>query len=154
MSVYLLLKWLHIMGVAIGFGSNLTHFFWLIAANRDPINRANILRLVKKIDDFMSVPAYAIGIACGVAMWLWKWPTETPWIILSLILTTILTVMGISFGPFMHRWIKLAKDNGPSDETVNPSLQLLAKRLTIWWACITLTVIPILYLMVWKPVLW
>jgi len=142
------------MGVAIGFGSNLTHFFWLLAANHDPVNRANILRLVKKVDDFMSVPAYAIGIGCGVGMWLWKWPTATPWIIVSLILTTILTVMGISFGPFMHRWIRLARENGPSDDNPLPQLQILSKRLTIWWAAITLTVIPILYLMVWKPTLW
>jgi hypothetical protein len=58
--------------------------------------------------------------------------------------------MGISFGPFMKRWIQLAKDSSPE----NQPLLTLARRLTIWWGSIVLSVIIILYMMVWKPALW
>ena len=149
-EVYLGLKWLHIVAACIAFGSNVTQFFWLLSANSDPINRANILRVAKKIDDRLAVPAYVVVIVCGAVMWLWKWPTNTSWIVVSLILSSLLTAMGISFGPLMKKWIQTAKDLTPG----NRGLLTLGRRLTIWWAGITGSVLVILYLMVWKPMLW
>ena len=87
---------------------------------------------------------YTVTIACGMTMWLWKWPTNTSWIIPSLILSAILTVMGISFGPFMKRWIRLAQNN-PYDQTMLPGW---SRRLTIWWAGIAGSVFVIIFLMV------
>lgn len=149
-EMYFGIKWLHILGACIGFGSNMTHLFWLLSANRDPTNKANILRLVKKIDDFVAIPAYIVTIGAGMTMWLWKWPTNTSWIILSLFLSIILTIMGISFGPFMKRWIRLAKEDPAEGEM----LPLWSRRLTIWWAMITGSVFVIIFLMVRKPMLW
>ena len=71
------------------------------------------------------------------------------WIIVSLVLSTILTVMGISFGPFMKKWIKLAADQPESD-----GLRILSKRLTLWWISITSGVLFIIYMMIWKPTFW
>jgi uncharacterized membrane protein len=149
-ETYLVLKWLHVVAACIAFGSNVTHFFWILSANRDPVNGANILRVVKVIDDRLAVPAYVVTILCGATMWLWRWPFASSWIWTSLVLSTILTVMGISFGPFMKRWIQLAKDPSPE----NQPLFTLARRLTIWWGVIAVSVIVIFYLMVWKPALW
>jgi len=149
-ETYLLLKWMHVVSACIAFGSNVTHFFWILSANRDPVNGANILRVVKVIDDRLAVPAYVVTILCGATMWLWQWPFASSWIWASLVLSTILTVMGISFGPFMKRWIQLAKDPSPE----NQPLLTLARRLTIWWGSIAVSVIVIFYMMVWKPALW
>ena len=149
-DLYISLKWVHIVSACIAFGSNVTHMFWIISANEDPVNRANILRVVKKIDDRLAVPSYVVTGACGITMWLWQWPVYSPWIIASLVLFKILTVMGISFGPFMLRWIRLAGDQSPDKQP----LFTLARRLTIWWRIITISVLVILYWMVWKPTLW
>ena len=149
-DLYIGLKWLHILSACIAFGSNVTHLFWIISANGDPVNRANILRVVKKIDDRLAVPSYTVTGACGIAMWLWQWPLYSSWIIVSLVLFTLLTVMGISFGPFMLRWIRLAEEQSPD----NQPLFALAPRLTIWWGSISVSVFFILYFMVWKPTLW
>jgi len=149
-DIYIGLKWLHIASVCIAFGSNVTHIFWIIAANHDPVHRPNILRLIKKIDDRLAVPAWVVATICGATMWLWQWPINSSWIIVSLVLTVILTTMGITFGPFMYRWISLAED--PSHD--NQPLMTLSRRLTIWWIGISATVFVILYLMVFKPVLW
>jgi uncharacterized membrane protein len=150
LELYVTIKWLHIIGACIGFGSNITHLFWLMSANRDPANRANILRLVKKIDDFMAIPAYIVTIGAGLTMWLWKWPTNTSWIIASLILSIVLTVMGISYGPFMKRWIRMAREQ--PDDTA--TLTTWSHRLTVWWAGIAGSVFIIIFLMVRKPMLW
>jgi uncharacterized membrane protein len=148
-ELYIFLKWLHIGSAAVAFGSNVTHMFWIIAANADPVHRANILRLVKKIDDRLAVPSYAILVACGVSMWIMNWPLNSSWIIMSLILTTIVTIMGISFGPFMNRWIRMARA-----EPADSRLPVWTRRLTIWWGAICLSVPVILYFMVFKPTLW
>lgn len=153
-ELYLFVKWLHIASAAVAFGSNITHLFWLMAANRceKPARRAELLRLVKKIDDYMAIPAYIVLLVCGVTMWLWLWPVNSSWIIVSLVLTLVLSAMGISFGPFMKRWIKLAGQapEGPDDER----LPRLSRSLTIWWAIFVVTVPIILYFMVRKPVFW
>jgi uncharacterized membrane protein len=149
-EIYTGLKWLHIVGVCIAFGSNVTHFFWLLSANRDPVNRANIVRLVKKIDDRLAVPSYVVAITCGISMWLWQWPLDAAWLIASLVLTVGLTIWGIAFGPFMKRWIALTSEPEPNEDKIGA----LSKRLTSWWAVIIACVFVITYLMVWKPALW
>ena len=150
MELYIGLKWLHVVGACIGFGSNVAHLFWLMSANVDTVSGAEKLRVVKKIDDFLSVPAYVVAIGCGIAMWLLHWPIYTSWIIVSLVLSTILTIMGISFGPFMKKWIRMAGEHAPGEGP----LGVMARRLTIWWAFIVLSVFVILYLMISKPMLW
>jgi len=147
---YTFLKWLHVVSACIGFGSNVTHFFWLLSANSDPHSRANMLRLVKKIDDRLAVPAYVLAIACGVAMWWLRWPADASWIVASVAITALLAAMGTAYGPFMKRWIRLAREPVPEP----PQLAALSRRLTAWWAAISLSVLVVLYLMVWKPDLW
>jgi uncharacterized membrane protein len=134
----------------VAFGSNVTHLFWLFSANGDPISGAEKLRVVKIIDDRLAVPSYVITIGAGIAMWLWQWPAGTSWIVASLALSVVLAAMGIAFGPFMYRWIRLAAEQPPGE----PRLALLSRRLTIWWGAITFSVLVILYLMIWKPTLW
>ena len=149
LNLYIAVKWFHVLGICIGFGSNVTHVFWLFSANGDMVSGAEKLRVVKKIDDRLSVPAYVVAIGCGIIMWLWKWPLMSSWIIVSLLLSTVLTVMGISFGPFMKRWIALA-DEQPGGHR----LERLSSVLTTWWVSIALFVLVILYMMIWKPMFW
>jgi uncharacterized membrane protein len=153
-ELYLFVKWLHIASAAIAFGSNITHLFWLMAANKtdSPARRAEILRLVKKIDDYMAIPAYIILVICGVTMWLWHWPLGSSWIITSLVLTLILAAMGVAFGPFMKRWIRIAGE-GP-DGPESHRLPSLTRALTIWWSIFVVSVPVVLYFMVFKPVFW
>jgi uncharacterized membrane protein len=145
-NLYILLKWFHVLAVCIAFGSNVTHIFWLFSANADLVSGTEKLRVVKKIDDRLAVPAYVIAIGCGVAMWLWKWPLMSSWIIVSLLISTVLTVMGIAFGPFMKKWIALAAAQPGGEDLVR-----LSRRLTMWWISIAAAVVIVLYLMVWKP---
>lgn len=149
-EVYLAIKWLHIICACIGFGSNVTHMFWILAANRDPVHRANILRLVKKIDDLMAVPSYIVAVACGSIMWFWQWPGNSSWLIASVILTAVLATSGIIYGPFMKKWIRLAREEKENGQ----SLATYQRRLTWMWGGITASAFVILFLMVRKPMLW
>lgn len=147
---YLGLKWLHLVAACVAFGSNITHIFWLVSAQGDPVNRARILKTIKTIDDRLSVPAYVVTILAGAVMWLWRWPLDASWVIASIVLTALLAVMGILYGPVMKKWIRLAEARPWGDE----ELAALARNLIFWWAVISLSVLVILYLMVRKPALW
>ena len=149
-EIYLSLKWLHIASACIGFGSNVTHIFWLLAANADPVHGSNILRLIKKIDDRLAVPSYIVATICGTTMWLSLWPTNTPWIIVSLVLTLVLAAIGTDYGPFMKKWIRLTAQQPPDHRQI----AALSRGLTFSWIGITVSVFVVLYLMVWKPILW
>lgn len=147
---YLGLKWLHIVAACVAFGSNVTHIFWLLSAQRDPASRARILKTIKTIDDRLAVPAYVVTILAGAIMWLWHWPPDAAWVIVSIVLTSLLAVMGILYGPVMKKWILLAEARPWGD----PELAAIARSLIFWWAVISLSVLVILYLMVRKPALW
>lgn len=147
---YLGLKWLHIVAACVAFGSNVTHIFWLLSAQRDPANRARILSTIKTIDDRLAVPAYVVTILAGGTMWLWNWPLDASWVIVSVVLTTLLAIMGILYGPVMKKWIRLAETRPWGDQ----ELAAIARSLIFWWAIISLSVLVILYLMVRKPALW
>ena len=149
-EIYLSLKWLHIASACIGFGSNVTHIFWLLAANADPVHGSNILRLIKKIDDRLAVPSYIVATICGTTMWLSLWPTNTPWIIVSLVLTLVLAAMGTAYGPFMKKWIRLTAQQPPDHRQI----AALSRGLPFSWIGITVSVFVVLDLMVWKPILW
>mgnify|MGYP003477067037 FL=1 len=149
-EIYLSLKWLHVASASIGFGSNVTHIFWLLAANADTLHGSNILRLIKKIDDRLAVPAYIVTTICGTTMWLSLWPTNTPWIIVSLVVTLVLATMGTIYGPFMKRWIRLTTQPQADAQQIAG----LSRVLTSAWIGITVSVFVVLYLMIWKPVLW
>ena len=67
-----------------------------------------------------------------------------------MILTAILAITGICYGPFMKKWIRLAREE-PTNDT---SLPVLERRLTWLWAGITGSAFLVLFLMVRKPMLW
>ena len=147
---YMFLKWTHIISVIIALGSNITHFFWILAANNDPINRANILRLVKKIDDLMAVPCYVLAGAAGIAMWLMAWPTTESWIVVSLVLFVISSIWGITFDKPVKNWIRMARWPDKYGSTLENHGQTLTRR---WFGIVSIAFI-ILLLMVFKPNFW
>ncbi len=144
---YLLLKWLHILSAAVGFGSNVSHFFWLRAAaqDHDRARGAVLLATVKRIDDRVAVPAYAAMVVCGVWMWGLGWPARTGWLLAAAALTGTLTMLGIAYGPRLSHWAAMPPAAAGADR------RRYAARMLAVWAAITLTVPLILCLMVWKP---
>jgi uncharacterized membrane protein len=144
---YLFLKWLHILSAAVGFGSNVTHFFWLRAAvhDHDRTRGATLLALVKRIDDRVAVPAYISTVVCGAWMWLLSWPALTGWLLAAAVLTAIPTLLGIAYGHRFTQWAAILP------ALPAPAGCRHAARMLRGWAAITLAVPLILVLMVWKP---
>lgn len=66
--LYLLLKVVHVLLVALALGANLTYGVWFAAAQRHPEIAPIVLRRIKFIDDYLANPAYVLLLPTGAAM--------------------------------------------------------------------------------------
>ncbi len=68
MSLYVLLKFVHVLLTITAVGRNVTYGIWLARASRDPQHLPFALRGVKMLDDRIANPAYGLLLVTGVAM--------------------------------------------------------------------------------------
>ena len=151
MSLFTLLKFLHVLLAITAVGANVTYGVWLSRAARDPRHLPFALRGVKMLDDRLANPAYALLLVTGVAMiYAGRLAWTTPWLLVSLFLYGVLVVLGpAGYTPLLRRQIAVLAE-GPD----SPAYQRLSGRGTLLGALIAVVVLVITFLMVTKPVLW
>lgn len=152
MTVYDVLRFVHIMLAIAAVGSNLTYGIWIGRAARDPRQLAFALRGVKTLDDRIANPAYGLLLITGLVMLHVRglsW--TTPWILASLILYVAVMVVGLrGYTPVLRRQIETLERSGP-DTPEYVELAAQGMRLGIVLAVL---VVAIVFLMVTKPALW
>ena len=152
MSLFLILKWLHVLSAIIAVGANATYGIWLARAGRDAAHLPFTLRTVKMIDDRMANPSYALLLITGLAMvFTVPFPITTPWIMSGLILYGVLFVIGLfGYTPTLRKQIALAESEGPQ----SAAYQAMARRGTILGIVLAVIAVAVVFLMVTKPPLW
>ena len=86
-SIYLLLKFLHVLLAIIAVGFNASYPIWLGRARHEPEHSLHVLRGIKTLDDRFANPAYALLLVLGLAMtFIAGIPLTTFWIGASLVL--------------------------------------------------------------------
>ena len=152
MTLYTLLKFLHVLAAIVAVGANVTYGVWLARAARDPGHLAFALRGVKTLDDRLANPAYGVLLITGVALLLaGGLPWTTPWLLTSLVLYAVLLLLGLRmYTPVLRNQIALLEAESPNSE----AYRRLAARGQRLGALIAVVVLLIIYLMVTKPVLW
>ena len=68
MSLYLVLKFVHILAAIVAVGFNASYGVWLARAGQYPAAAPILLRGVKLLDDRFANPAYAFLLLTGIAM--------------------------------------------------------------------------------------
>ena len=149
-DIYSNLKYIHVIAAAIAFGSNVAHLFWLFSVSTDRSASSEKLRVIKKIDDRLSVPAYIVAISCGVVMWIWRWPINTSWLILSAVLAAAMTCVGIRLSSPITAWRRVSAQ----DQIEPDRITLLGSRVKLTWGAILVGVLIVFYLMIRKPTIW
>jgi uncharacterized membrane protein len=152
MSLYLILKWLHVLLAIIAVGTNITYSIWLARARKNPEHLAFVLRGVKILDDRVANPAYGLLLVIGIIMtFVGGIPMSTPWILSALVLYVMVFGMGLFlYTPTLRRQVELAEaGEGQSAES-----QALAQRGTVLGIVLAVLVVAIVFLMVVKPSLW
>jgi uncharacterized membrane protein len=152
MSLYAVLKYVHVLSAVVAFGANITYALWLTRAEKNPESLAFTLRTVKIIDDRIVNPAYILLFPTG--WWLASlagWPLIMPWILTALILYAVLSIIGLAiYSPTLKKQIALAESVGPA----SPEYKKISFRSNAIGIMLNILVLIVIYLMVTKPALW
>lgn len=149
MSVYLTLKFLHILLAIIAVGFNATYAIWLTRAERDPRVAEYVLRGVKLLDDRIANPAYFLLLVSGLSMVVVAgYPLTTFWISSAIVLWVLAIGLGLLvYTPTLRRQIQMVGTYGVG----TPEYRRIALRGTISGIVTMVLVLAILVLMVFKP---
>ncbi|MGH2425819.1 MAG: DUF2269 family protein [bacterium] len=152
MTLYAVLKFLHILLAIAAVGANITYGVWLTRAGREPQYLAYVLRGVKILDDRVANPSFGLLLVTGLALlYVGKIPWTTPWLLSGLVVYAAVMALGLfGYTPALRNQIATLERNGPqSPEYARASGQ--STRLGILLAAL---VVVIVFLMVTKPALW
>lgn len=149
MSLYTLLKFLHVLLVIVAVGFNASYGIWLIRAAKEPEHEAHVLRGIKVLDDRFANPAYALILLTGMSMVIvGDLSFATFWISAGLGLYVVVAVMAITlFSPMLRRRIALAE----SGDLDSDEYRRLAKQSGVVGSILAILVVMIVFLMVTKP---
>jgi uncharacterized membrane protein len=152
LTIYLLIKVVHVFAAIVAVGTNVTYGVWLSRARRDPASLPFALRGVKFLDDRVSNPAYGMLILTGFAMLgVSRTPITTPWILTAVCLVAVVFATAMfGYTPTLRRQIEALDRSGPG----SAQYQALAARATRLGAVLGILVMAIVVLMVVKPQLW
>lgn len=149
MSLYLILKFLHVAVAIVAVGFNASYPIWFALADREPAAALVILRGVKTLDDRFANPAYVVLLLLGLAMVFTAGiPMNTFWIDAAIVLYVILVLAAlIGYSPTLKRQIAVLESEGPKSE----QYARLNQRSTVIGFGLLIIVVLIVFLMVVKP---
>ncbi len=154
MSIYFIIKWLHILSSVLLVGTGFGTAFYLFFANRsgNVAAIAVVSRLVVRADTWFTTPAVIVQPLSG--LWLmtqagWTW--DTSWILASVGLFLITGACWLPVLWLQLRMRDLAKTASEKKENLPPSYWRYAK----WWEWLGypafLSMLGVFYLMAAKP---
>jgi len=149
MSLYDLIKYIHVLAAITAVGLNLSYGVWLALSERGPEHRVFVLRTIKRLDDWLANPAYVLLLLSGLGMvWVGSLSLGTTWIAVALGLYVVLVVLGLGvFSRSLSRQITVL-ESGSVDPTAYGAI---ARRTTVSGAILVLIALVIVFLMVAKP---
>src|SRR5256885_15823956 len=96
MSLFLIIKFLHVVLAIIAVGFNATYGVWLARVAREPVpTQAFVLEGVKRLDDWFANPAYVLLAVTGVTMvFVGELKVTRVWIARGIVLSAIAVALG------------------------------------------------------------
>ena len=157
MSLYLVLKWLHILSSVVLVGTGFGSAYYMFFANRsgDLAAQAVVSRLVVRADWWFTTPTVLLQPLTGLALvHLAGWPLATPWIAASIALYFVAGACWLPVVWLQIRMAALAREAARSGMPLPP----VYWRYTRWWEGLGypafVAMLAVFYLMVAKPALW
>jgi hypothetical protein len=149
---------LHVLGAITGLGTNLTYGPILAIGNKaGAAQRAFALKAVSWVDRHMANPAYGAQLVTGLTLVvLLKLDLlGTGWLVIALLLYAGVVAFSIAaFAPAFRRQIALAEQIASGAGGDEAEYAAMAKRSTAYGIGVTIAVVLIVVLMVWKPDFW
>lgn len=148
-TVYAVIKFLHVFLAIIAVGFNATYGILLSRAAREPEHERHVLGTVKVLDDRFANPAYAGLLVTGLLMVAFFAPRITEfWISAGIALYAVAVAVGLGvYTPTLRRQLATIEAEGPS----SPEYRSLSRRGTVVGIFLAVVVTIIVFLMVTKP---
>jgi uncharacterized membrane protein len=148
-SLYVVLKFIHILAVIVAVGSNITYGIWIVRTQRDPAHAGFVLKGVKFLDDRIANPAYGVVLLTGLLM-VFGGPFKITdlWIIVALVLFAALILFGIVlYSPVLRDQVRLAE----AGDTTSAEFGRLGRRGQMLGQATGVILLVILVMMVFQP---
>ncbi|HMD02553.1 MAG TPA: DUF2269 family protein [Candidatus Baltobacteraceae bacterium] len=148
-TVYLLVKFFHVLLAIVAFGANMTYGVWFARVNANPAFASTALRGIKFIDDYIANPAYLLLLPTGALMvWLGHIGFGTRWVSWAMALWVVAIVVAYAFyTPTLTKQIAAVERAGLTD----PEAVRLATRGQVLAGILAVLVLAIYTLMIFKP---
>jgi uncharacterized membrane protein len=150
MSLFVVLKLVHVLAAITAVGANLTYPFWLrrAAGNRERV--LDTIDAIVLLDSRVANVAYGVAFATGAAMVLTgAYSFETFWVAAAIVLFILVTILGIAvYAPVIRRLRAAAERDITSAEYA-----ALDRRQTQLGLIALAIALAIVTLMVTKPTL-
>ncbi len=152
MSLYLILKYMHVLLAIVAVGANATYGAWLALGAREPQHLRVVLRGIQSLDNRIATPAYGLLLVTGLAMLaVSPLSVRTPWVTAALILYALVVTLALTgFTPALRRQIRAVEAEGPQSEAYRRAAFAARTQGTP----VVILVLIIIFLMVTKPALW
>jgi uncharacterized membrane protein len=151
MTLYTVVKYVHILAAIVAVGLNISYAVWIVRARSASAHVAFALRGVKFLDDRLANPAYGVLLITGLLMvFLGPYSITALWIEVALVLYAVLVVIAIFFySPSLREQVRLAE----SGDTSSVEFNRLGARGQLLGQVLAVIVLVILAMMVFKPTL-
>ena len=150
MSLYQILKFVHVFSAIIAVGFNFSYIIWLVKGNMQKEHQLFALKGIKFMDDKVANPSYGIALMSGFAMTYYAGYDilETPWILYPIILFSIMGILAFLFySPTLKKQISLLEKLGPN----SPEYKAIEKKQLATGIILFVLAISIVAIMVTKP---
>lgn len=150
MSLYLGVKFLHVLLAIVAVGTNATYGVWLARVAGAPLPaQSHVLRGIKTLDDWLANPAYVALAITGVTMvFIGDLRLNTFWIAGGIVLWALAIVLGFFvYTPMLRAQIRALETSGPE----SGEYRTAAANARFLGIVIAVIVIVIVLFMVTKP---
>lgn len=150
MSLFVLLKIVHILSAITALGANLTYPYWLRRAGRDRDRVLDAIDGISRLDRRIANPAYVLAFVSGAGMILTGFYSfGTLWVASAIALFVLVTILGITvYGPAFRRQRAEAER-----DIASSAYAAIERRQNLLGLFVTALVVGIVVLMVAKPTL-
>ena len=152
MSLFVLVKFLHVLLAIIAVGFNATYGVWLATVATQPTpTQSFVLRGIKRLDDWFANPAYVLLAVTGLAMvFVGDLRLTTFWIAGGIVLWAIAVGLGFFvYTPMLRQQIRELESSGPESEEYRRQ----AANARFIGIVLAVIVVVIVFFMVTKPTL-
>ncbi|SRR6266849_5188187 len=150
MTLYLVLKFIHVLSAIVAVGANITYGVWNARISTEPNHAAFTLKGIRLIDNRIANPAYGVLLLTGLIMVFMEWKVTDLWIIIALVAFIGIAVLGFAvFTPLLRNQVRLAE----AGDTSSSEYVGLARRSRTLGPVLGILVVVILVTMVFKPTL-